>query len=71
MKPSERALFILNKFRDVEFEMSSFAGFSYGTTYLPFDASLQCAHILVDEMIASSQGADYYLQVKIELNKIK
>jgi hypothetical protein len=70
MTPQEKAKYLFNKFRNVEMQMHSPAGFFMGFTYLSFEASIVCCNIFVDEKLIETQGSSYWQEVKQELSKM-
>jgi len=70
MTPKEKAKELYKKFRGVEYESLSQAGFSYWYTYLQYEPAKRRALIAIDEMLkinGSSTHQEFWQEVKKEL----
>jgi hypothetical protein len=70
MTPKEKAKYLFSKFRNVEMQMHSQAGFFMGFTYLSSETSIICCNIFIDEKLIETQGSKYWKEVKEELENI-
>lgn len=53
----EKAIELISKYKNIEFECKSPAGFSYGIFKLPHSALIECCLITLDEVIDESETA--------------